>query len=450
LTEVGDAAVVSSAREAVHVTRLSATPLPRGDWENRDIRLVVTVHAFLQNAFVVVREVGNAQLVGKARIAADATVIVAAAIPMVVFLIVAARHGILANDFSQAYLPAARAVLHGASPFQAHPVPPFRFIYPPIAAFLVVPLTVFSVAAAEVIWVGLLAACAPATLWVLGVRDVRCYAVILFWLPVFSAIQTGNLSLPLAFGVAILWRCRERTLIVVLVAALMVAVKIFLFPLLIFVLAARGRRIAAATVGLTGLLVVAPWAALGFAGLAGFPRLVRAAGEVERAHSYTVQAVTGPMFGWHVATALAIVSGLGLALIAYRSPDLRVSLVAAIAASLAMTPTVSLHYLALLLPIVALAAPTLELIWLLPLGMCALGVWAHSSVSAAIGVAIGGAVLFWSARERANVPHYSEWIRFQAWNPFHRLMPPPYLPSTSSGSVTGAVPDGNPKTEANR
>ena len=46
----------------------------------------------------------------------------------------------------------------------------------------------------------------PATLLVLGVRDWRVYGAALLWAPVTVAVQTANLSLPLAFAAALAWR----------------------------------------------------------------------------------------------------------------------------------------------------------------------------------------------------------------------------------------------------
>jgi hypothetical protein len=354
------------------------------------------------------------------------------AAPLVVLLAYAERHGALANDFVDAYLPAAHAVLHGDSPFQAHPVGPFRFIYAPLAAFVFVPLTVFSTGVAAVVWSVTVLACAPATLWVLGVRDWGCYAVILLWLPVFSAVQTGNLSLPIALGIALLWRYRARAGMVVPIVGVLVALKLFLFPLLVFTLVAYGRRAAAAALALVATLVLVPWAAIGFAGFSDYPTLVSAAGRAERAHSFTVQALVGPAFGWHAAAAAAFLLGGSLIVVAYRACDLRLALFLLIGASLAMTPTVSVHYFVLLLPVVAIASPRFGRLWLVPVGMFVLGVWASNAVFAAIGVAFAAAILLTSARTQTTPAEN----RVAA--PCG-LIPPPEPPSTKTGVQRRAV-----------
>ena len=52
-----------------------------------------------------------------------------------------------------------------------------------------------------------------------------------------------------------------------------------------------------------------------------------------------------------------------------RQGDARTSFILAVAASLAFTPVVWLHYFALLLVVVALAQPRLGFVWLVPLGL---------------------------------------------------------------------------------
>ena len=37
----------------------------------------------------------------------------------------------------------------------------------------------------------------PASLWILGVRDWRCYGAAFLWGAAFHAVQTGNVTVPL-------------------------------------------------------------------------------------------------------------------------------------------------------------------------------------------------------------------------------------------------------------
>ena len=59
---------------------------------------------------------------------------------------------------------------------------------------------------------GVLVLVALAIPFVLGVRDWRCYGLLLLWPPVISAVQTGNVTLWFALAAALAWRFRDRTL----------------------------------------------------------------------------------------------------------------------------------------------------------------------------------------------------------------------------------------------
>ena len=138
---------------------------------------------------------------------------------MIVSVIVAGvRNHAVAFDFHQAYLPAAHAVLAGHSPYPAATVaalePRTAFVYPPLTAFLAVPFTAFPPVVADAIATAIAVACVVAVLMLLDVRDWRCYAVAFLWAPTYSAIQTANVTLLLAVGLALMWRFRNRVVAV--------------------------------------------------------------------------------------------------------------------------------------------------------------------------------------------------------------------------------------------
>ena len=95
-------------------------------------------------------------------------------------------------------------------------------------------------------------------------------------------------------------------------------------------------------------------------------------GVVER-DSYTAYVVAlDAGASQQVARAIWVAVGVGLiaaVVVLGRRGDERSAFIVAIAASLALTPIVWLHYFALLLVVVALAQPRLGLVWFVPLGM---------------------------------------------------------------------------------
>src|SRR5206468_4876378 len=93
------------------------------------------------------------------------------------------------------------------SPF-SHVVDFYRlpFVYPAPAALLFAPFGALPRPVAEVLFTLLLAGALLLTLRLCRVRDPRCYVLAFLWAPVFSALQTANLTLLLALGLAALWR----------------------------------------------------------------------------------------------------------------------------------------------------------------------------------------------------------------------------------------------------
>ena len=282
----------------------------------------------------------------------------------------------VAIDFGQ-YYAAAEAILRGESPYRATGDPLTAwggpYPYPPLLALLAAPLTALSLQAAGLVVMAALVLVALSVPWILGVRDWRCYGLLLLWPPVISAIQTGNVTLWFALAAALAWRFRDRVLPVSAVVGLTLAAKFFLWPLVIWLAATRRVRSAIGACVVGGGMLVASWAALGFAGFLDYPELLRKLEDTVGGDSYTAY-IVGLDLGFPSGVSRAIWLGIGLGilcavLVLARRGDERTAFIVAIAASLALTPIVWLHYFALLLVVVALAQPRLGLIWFVPLAM---------------------------------------------------------------------------------
>jgi hypothetical protein len=154
---------------------------------------------------------------------------------------------------------------------------------------------------------------------------------------------------------------------------LTLAVKFFLWPLVVWQAATRrgATAVLSAVLGAGALLL--SWAVIGFVGLVDYPDLVRRLEDTVGADSYTLY-VVGLDLGLPSAAARALWLAVGLALLVAvvvlgRRGDERSAFLLAIAASLALTPIVWLHYFALLLVVVAIAQPRLGVVWFVPLAM---------------------------------------------------------------------------------
>jgi len=282
--------------------------------------------------------------------------------------------GQLAWDVRFAYLPAAEAVLDGRTPYPELDDPILLdqkgFVYPPQLLYLLVPLTPLPVDLVGILVAVVLMATVVATLRVLGITDIRCYAAAFLWMPTMSGVLLANVSIPLAFAAALAWRYRDRVWPPALALGLTVSAKLLFWPLLVWTVAMRRLRTTVLAVVLGAGVTLAAWAAIGFVGLTGYPDLLRRLSEIQAENSYSfVGMATTLGLGEGAGTAAMLLAGGGLLLLcvlfARRGDDLR-SFTAALGATLALSPIVWLHYLVVLLVPVALARPRFSAIWLLP------------------------------------------------------------------------------------
>ena len=285
-----------------------------------------------------------------------------------------AAEGLLAWDVRFAYLPAAEAVLHGHSPYPALDDPILDeqkgYVYPPQLLFLLLPLTVLPVPVASALVAAGMIALLLLTLRVLEVRDVRCYAAALLWVPAISGVLLSNLSIPLAFALALMWRYRNAMWPSAIVLGLSVSAKLLLWPMFVWTLATRRLRTFALAVLVGAAVTLAAWAAIGFDGFSTYPDLLnRLSGlQSHRSYSFVGMASTAgldPVFGSMLA--LLVGGGLlvGCVVLARREDEPR-AFACAVAATLALSPVVWLHYLVALLVPLAILRPRFSAIWLLP------------------------------------------------------------------------------------
>jgi alpha-1,2-mannosyltransferase len=277
-------------------------------------------------------------------------------------------------DF-HAFWQAGRDVLHGRSPYPDPTVAQLRhednFVYPALAAFLFVPLALLPFKVAAVVFAAILFACAGGALWILGVRDWRCYGAAYLSIPVIDAVRLGAISLVLAFVVALVWRYRDRTVVVGLGVAFLIAVKLFLWPLGLWLLVRR--RFAAAGVAAAAALAAttAAWAAIGFVGLADYPTMLHTLSDVLLWKGYSIAAlIVDAHFSVGTGQLVELVVGglliAALPFVARRRGD-AAAFVLALSLAFALSPIVWGHYYVVLLVPIAIARPRLSPLWLVPL-----------------------------------------------------------------------------------
>ena len=284
------------------------------------------------------------------------------ALPLAVLVLVVYRQyatGFVAVDFHNVYYPAAHNIIDGLSPYAEAPNRWVAYVpYTPVVAILVVPLTVLPVGVAQVIASLALLACFVATPYVLGVSDWRVVGVMLLWASFVSGLQTANVTFLLGLLCAFAWRWRHRRMAPGIVVGLAIGLKLFLWPMALWLLATR--RLAASLTasfiaGVSVMLIPL------FVDPDAYLRLLREHTAFFADESYTLFALLVGI-GAPDWLATTVWLGVGLFILVWG----RKSFILCLAAALALSPIVWLHYFALLAVPLAIAGAPL-LLWAVPI-----------------------------------------------------------------------------------
>jgi len=319
-------------------------------------------------------------------------------------------------DFRPYYL-AAQDVVHGRTLYPALDTATLasgrEYVYPPLTAILVAPLTALSLTWAAAVWVVLLGLLVVATLYVAGVRDWRCYPIALLWVPTLNAVGLGQITVLLGLGAALAWRYRDEARVAALSVAATLALKLILWPLVVWLAATRRHRAALYAIALAAVLFVASWAVVGFAGVDGYFELLRRIRALSEDDAYSVfvvatEAGLSTRVAHAIGFALTALTLVGCVLLGRRGNE-RGAFVFAIATALLASPIVWRHYFELLIPAVAVAQPTLGVVWFAPLAMWFVSTGSGNGPSedtaATVGIAALTVVLaVYSSRREPDAP----------------------------------------------
>jgi len=314
---------------------------------------------------------------------------------------------------------AAGDVLAGRSPY----VPPHvdllddldKFVYPPPVALPFAPLSAMPGIADEIVFLTLASAAVFLTLRILGVRDWRCYGLAFLMPSTLAVLVVGALGSLLALGLALGWRYRDRLLVAAPVLALVVVSKLFLWPVLVWLLVTRRVRISLAAAALAGAAAAAAWAAIGFAGLREYPQLLSAltntvAQTAYSAHALGLAAGLSPGQARVLDGCLAFVAAAGVIHLSRLPDGDRRAFFGAIGFSLLASPIIWNHYFVLLLVPLGLARPRLSPLWLAPLALYAWPDWDSNGRAwqIAAGLAIVLSVTGFALRRPRGAEHEPE------------------------------------------
>jgi hypothetical protein len=310
------------------------------------------------------------------RLATTAWVIYLGPAVLAVMFYIGAVHNQSIFDFGATIYTPGRDVLAGHSPYPpatlaaiaGHPT----FVYPPTILAFDVPLSLLPIDVARIVWALASAGAVAGALRVLNVRDPRCYALALLCVPVIQGLVMGNITVVLVLPLALVWRYRDRALAGGAALGFLIAIKLLLWPLFVWLLATRRIKTAFTAGAVAVAAVVLPWAAIGFKGLADYTQLLHLVGDVTAGpRSLTIttlarlaglQETAGRGLQW---AAGLLMLGLVLRLATQRDGDRRAFSVAVVAA-LVITPVAWVHYFLFLLVPIALMDRRLAPVWAVP------------------------------------------------------------------------------------
>jgi hypothetical protein len=360
----------------------------------------------------------------------------------------------LGFDFRGTLWEPARAFVDGAAiypePTREAVVVGNPAVYPPVLVVFLVPLALLPVAVASLIWFCLLGACVFVALRILGVSDWRCYVLAISSPVVVHGMFYGNLTVALVALVAVAWRFRDRAWVAGMVVGAAVAAKLFVWPLVAWLLLTRRYRAALWSALAATSLLLGAWAVIGFQGLHDYPALLRIVQDVYAVRSVSLATAAAALGASEpIAIACAAFAGaalLGLAAcVARRTDGDRRAFALVVGACIVASPIVWPNYLALLFVPIAITRPRLAPVWCFGYVTSILNVmvpkpavaeaccaspgvpeqaWAHSHADPAFWYAAGSVALVlvvsalvavsspaWAGRSRAGVEPTATTVR---------------------------------------
>jgi hypothetical protein len=289
-------------------------------------------------------------------------------------------------DFKGDLYGAGRAIVSGRNPYQPGVVDAYAAVlrtggtpailavplYPPPALLAAVPFSLLPFNVAGVLFMLLSMAAVIVALRLLGVRDWRCIGVACLSDPAMTGAWIGNVSPLLLLGAAVAWRWRSSVVRPAVAVASVLATKLILWPLVLWLALTRRLRAAVLTLATALVGTFAAWAVIGFAGLSSYPHLLASDAYKDEGRGFSlVSALLSVGLPVGVARALALGAAVALLLAAWmlvRRPDGdERAFGLAVMAALIASPVIWDHYLVLLFAPIALLSRRLSLMWFLPM-----------------------------------------------------------------------------------
>jgi hypothetical protein len=289
-------------------------------------------------------------------------------------------------DFHGDLWLAGKKILHGQTPYDTAELsrrfhaasnglaidPSFAVpVYPAPTLLLFSPLAALPYSVSAGLFFALSVTTTLAALWVIGVRDWRCFGATFLGYPVVYGLVLGNLDPFLMLAAALAWRYRGQVAAQATAVAALIMLKLFLWPLLVWLVITRRSRTALVACAIAACTTAAAWTVIGFSGIFQYPHLLSLLSRVESTIAFSPFALlVSAGASSTVATAGALLLGGAVLGVAWkyrtRPAGDRYAFSLCLLAGLVMSPIVWSHYFALLYVVIPLFSPRLSWRWLAP------------------------------------------------------------------------------------
>jgi hypothetical protein len=250
------------------------------------------------------------------------------------------------HDVMRGISPYPRSV-HSPSVYGGH-----AFVYPYASAWVMGPLGALPTFVGQTVFLGTSIAALVGAWRMSRTRSTIVLLALLLSSTTVIALQIGSIEPLLLLGIVAAWRWRDRAWICGACIATVVVAKVFLLPLLAWLVLARRWRAAGVAVAVSAALLLAGWSL----GPLGAPAYMHMLGALSRHESrqgwsfvgYMLRHGMAPAAADHLAIAVAGLTILAAWAVHLQSGSDETLLVGCVAASLFASPVVWAHYFVLL------------------------------------------------------------------------------------------------------
>jgi alpha-1,2-mannosyltransferase len=262
------------------------------------------------------------------------------------------------------FLGAGQDVAAGRNPYPALDSPQLydghQFVYPYLTALPFAALSWLPPAAVYPLYFAVSVAAIALACWLLRPRRPVAVVFVLCASVTVIGLQMGTVNPFLMLAVAAAWRFRDRTWAVALGVGAAVELKVFLLPLVAWLVLAGRFRAVAATAAVAALLLGAGWIA-GPLGPLGYERVLGRLSAHEGTQGSSLAALLHDYgLGPAAATAGTVLVSAGLLVAAWwgyrRGRDERLPFATALVCCLLLSPIVWMHYFLLLAVVLLVVA----------------------------------------------------------------------------------------------